>query len=163
MHLSTTRIRLSLPDLWRRQVGCQLKDRRRLGGRGFAVVQFVPPAKCRSKLVDIRQLAIVVLQDEFGPGNYPWIRFAAYRLAPVPWGLAIGGREQVILDKDLASAPARPGLWPTFRFPGSALVVDCFAVRQEPLAACSSSSCSNRYQITVSQILGGATHRGSDV
>jgi hypothetical protein len=105
MHLSVMKRRLSMPALWRRQVGRQLKARRHMGGRGFAVVRFVPAATGSSKLVDIQRLAVCVLQDEFEPGNYPQIRFAAYRLAPVPWGITIGGREQVILDRDLASPP----------------------------------------------------------
>ena len=50
-------------------------------------------------------MAVCILQDEFEPGNYPQTRFTAYRLAPVPWGITIGGPEQVILDRDLASPP----------------------------------------------------------
>ena len=105
MRLSITRKRLSVAGIWHRQVGRELKVRRCFGGREFAAVQFVPLANASGTLIDVRKLAVCILQDEFGPRSYPKIRFAVYRLAPPPWGVTIGSSEQVVLDKDLASPP----------------------------------------------------------
>jgi hypothetical protein len=70
-------------------------------------VTYVPRGKSKNNLIDIRRLTVCILQDEFDHSEAPRIRFAAYRLVQVPWGVNVGGRDQINLEKDLALAPRR--------------------------------------------------------
>jgi hypothetical protein len=58
-------------------------------------------------LIDIRRLTVCILHDEFEQSGPPGIRFAAYRLGQIPWGVTLGGPGQILMDKDLALAPRR--------------------------------------------------------
>jgi hypothetical protein len=101
---------------WRRQIGQQLKILRRLGPRGLAVVWFDVCGRMNNKFFDFGRLRVCVLHDAFSPYCHPQIRFAVYRIGQVPWGISIGGREQLMFETDLCLPPRHRGYGRRFSF-----------------------------------------------
>jgi len=108
MSSSTLAIETASPySLWRRQVGRRLEQRRKAGPRNLAAISYIVRGNGNRQLVDVRRITVCILHDLFDQFQTPQIRFAAYRLQQIHWGIALGGPDQIVLDKDLSLAPRR--------------------------------------------------------
>jgi hypothetical protein len=116
MHLLHHNKKSPALGVWRWQIGQQLRIRRCLGPRGLAVVWFDICGKTSNTFFDSRRLRICILHDLFSHYCQPQIRFAVYRAGQVPWGISLGGREQLVFETDLCLPPRRRGYGRRFSF-----------------------------------------------
>lgn len=126
MTLAPTCADASQIQLWRRQIARQLSRRSRAGSRAVAALGYQLRRPAVDGLIPLRDLNLYVLHDSWDVSE-PRIRFAGYRASLIAEGVAFGGADRIVLQKDLALPPTRRTAREQFRLDGDELL--CLALQ----------------------------------